>query len=70
MQEFLDIDPLAAAPPLPIKWRGSGRSFNDRLFGTETPVIGMPTILVYRGRDGALMIYDSGVTRRSTPRQN
>jgi hypothetical protein len=62
MQEFLEADPASlhlppsrAAGADPVKLQRQIARFGDS-------VVGLPTILVYRGRDGALMIFD-GVTR-------
>jgi hypothetical protein len=62
MREFLEADPASLHLP-PSRASGADLVKLQRqiaLYGDS--IVGLPTILVYRGRDGALMIFD-GVTR-------
>jgi hypothetical protein len=62
--EFLDIDPRRLHLP-PSRLTGADPvKLHDQIrrFGMKTA--GMPTLLVYQGSDGELMIYD-GITRAS-----
>ena len=60
--EFLDIDPRALHLPTSRLSGADPVELHDQTvkFGSRTA--GMPPLLVYRGSDGELMIYD-GVTR-------
>ena len=64
MPELLDIDPgRLHLPPSRITGADPVKLHDQVLrFGAKTA--GMPTLLVYRGSDGELTIYD-GVTRAS-----
>ncbi len=60
--EFLDLEPRTLHLPTGRLSGANPVKLHDQMvrFGANTA--GMPPVLVYRGSDGALMIYD-GVTR-------
>ncbi len=60
--EFLDIDPRSLHLPSSRLSGADPVKLHDQMARFGTNVAGMPPVLVYRGSDSALMIYD-GVTR-------
>lgn len=60
--EFLEVDPKTLHLP-PARASGADPAKLQRQIATYgTSIAGMPTLWVYRGTDGGLMIFD-GVTR-------
>jgi hypothetical protein len=60
--EFLDIDPRALHLPTSRLSGADPVKLHNQIARYGTRTTGMPPLLVYRGSDGELMIYD-GVTR-------
>lgn len=60
--ERLDVDPRTLHLPASRLTGADPVKLHDQTIRFGSRVAGMPPVLVYRGSDGALMIYD-GVTR-------
>ena len=60
--EFLDMEPRKLHLPSSRLSGADPVKLHDQMVRFGINVMGMPPLLVYRGSDGALMIYD-GVTR-------
>ena len=60
--EFLDIDPRLLHLPTSRLSGADPVKLHDQTARFGSSLAGMPPLLVYRGSDGAVMIYD-GVTR-------
>jgi hypothetical protein len=61
-REFLDIDPRALHLPTSRRSGADPVELHDQTVRFGASMAGMPHLLVYRGSDGELMLYD-GVTR-------
>jgi len=62
IREFLNVDPRTLHLPTSRLSRADPVKLHDQVARFGKSVAGMPPLLVYRGSDGELMIYD-GVTR-------
>jgi hypothetical protein len=61
-REFLDVDPRTLHLPTSRLSGADPVKLHDQIVRHRKGVAGMPPVLVYRGSDGELMVYD-GVTR-------
>ncbi len=60
--EFLDVDPKTLHLPTSRLSGADPIKLHDQIVRFGPSTVGMPPLLVYRGSDGLIMLYD-GVTR-------